>query len=887
MRHLSVNEIREEFLAFFERKEHLRLPSFPLVPQNDPSILLINAGMTPMKTWFTGAETPPHPRVTTCQKCIRTPDIDLVGQTARHGTFFEMLGNFSFGDYFKAEIIPWAWELCTEVFQMPKERLYATVYHEDDEAYDIWHKHVGLPEDHLFRFGKEDNFWEHGVGPCGPCSEIFFDRGPQYSCGSPDCTVGCECDRYIEFWNLVFTQFDRLEDGSYVPLTHKNIDTGAGLERFAVILQEVDNFFDVDNIRAIIGACEALAGCRYGSDEKTDVALRVITDHIRSTVMMISDGILPSNEGRGYILRRLLRRAARFGRLLEIPAPFLHGLADLVIQQVQEAYPETLAKQEQIRTVILREEESFERTISQGLIHLNEGMKAAEASGEDCLAGDFVFKLHDTFGFPMDLTREIASEAGLRIDREGFDKAMAKQRSMGRQAQLEKTGSAWDKNALPEGVSREPSQFLGYHQLEAEARVTHLFGRAPDGSLVEHAQVEAGQDCLLLLDQTVFYGESGGQVGDQGRLFSEQFTARVKDCDRSGDGVILHHVHVEEGSLAQGDLCQLQVDATLRLATARNHSATHLLHKALAEVLGAHVEQAGSLVHPKGLRFDFKHFQAMSDEELRAVENMVNDAILAKLPIESAEMSLDEAMNAGAKALFSEKYGDVVRVISMGDFSLELCGGTHLSNTAEICVFRLQSESGIAAGVRRIEALTGLAAIQKNQQEAQQLAAGQALLKCSAEELAPRIQQLLDERKQLTRELQAFHHEANRGKADALLDELEDFGPFKLLMAQMDGADPNALREAGDRIKSRHPNALIILASGLEGKVLWLAMAAQEAVKAGAHCGNLIREAAKITGGGGGGRPDMAQAGGKAPEKIEAALKALREQIQALFQGQS
>ena len=880
MQALSVNEIREKFLSFFESKGCLRLPSFSLIPENDPSILLINAGMTPMKKWFTWAETPPSKRVTTCQKCIRTPDIDRVGLTARHGTYFEMLGNFSFGDYFKKEIIPWAWELLTEVYEMDPERLYVTVFEEDDEAYQIWHEDVGLPENHIYRFGKEDNFWEHGVGPCGPCSEIFFDRGKEYGCDDPNCEVGCECDRFMEIWNLVFTQFDRQEDGTYLPLDHKNIDTGGGLERFGIVMQGVANFFEVDNIRAILDQTSRMAKVEYGKDEKVDIALRVITDHIRSTTMMISDGVVPGNEGRGYVLRRLLRRAARYGRLLGIPSPFLITLAEDVIEQNKGAYPELEERRELILQVILREEESFAQTIQQGLALLEEDMKKARAANSSVLAGKDVFRLHDTFGFPIDLTREIAAENGFTIDQEGFDSAMREQKEMGREAQLKKGGQAWGSKQLPASVDHsKATKFIGYEHLSSRATPLNILIEGKD-AYEEKECIGKGEEALLIFAATPFYAESGGQTGDSGELIAENVCLKVRDVQKNGEGLFLHYVVVEEGTLQAGDELELKVDAKKRAATARNHTTTHLLHKALRTVLGDHVEQAGSLVTPDHFRFDFRHFQPMSAEEIKAVEDMVNQAILDDYVVSTKVMSINEAKESGAMALFSEKYGDNVRVVSVGDFSMELCGGTHLEHSSQACFFRILSESGIASGVRRIEAVTGSAAFQRSENDRELLNEGAKLLKTTEDQFLHRITSLLDENKKLEKELQAEKARQTAQQAQGLSSEAEEINGVNVIMAEIPLDDAAALRVAGDKLRDKHKNIFILLAAPAGDKVLWLAMADKEAVANKVHCGNLIREAAKVTGGGGGGRPDMAQAGGKDASKIQDAFAQVRKLLE-------
>ncbi|NCC75524.1 MAG: alanine--tRNA ligase [Clostridia bacterium] len=879
MQPLGLNDIREKFLAFFESKEHLRLPSFPLVPKNDPSILLINAGMTPLKPYFTGAETPPAPRVTTCQKCIRTPDIERVGKTSRHGTYFEMLGNFSFGDYFKKEIIPWAWEFCTKVMEIPQDRLFVTVYLEDDEAYDIWHQDVGLPESKIFRLGKADNFWEHGTGPCGPCSEIYFDRGEEYGCDSPTCQVGCDCDRYVEFWNLVFTQFNKEEDGTYTPLAKKNIDTGAGLERFAVIMQGVGNLFEVDTVRAILDYVCAKTSVHYGQDEKTDVAIRVITDHIRSTTMMISDGIIPSNEGRGYVLRRLLRRAARFGRLLGIDKPFLHDVCAIVVRESKSAYPELVARQDYITKVIRTEEERFAETIAQGTAILEQMLEKSRADGQRRLSGEDVFKLHDTYGFPLDLTREMAAEQGLEIDEDGFRVEMNRQKDMARKALREKVGSAWGQGSLPEGVDRTVATlFTGYETLADEGVIKAILvaDEASETPNLSDLAVE-NQKITLIMDRTPFYGASGGQTGDVGQISGPSGTARVLDTTKTAEGIYLHSAMVETGSLALGETVTLTVDRTTRLSTARNHTTTHILHKALRQVLGDHVAQAGSAVSADRLRFDFNHFQPMTAAEKAQIEQIVNGVILENLAVKTEVMSLDEARKSGAMALFDEKYGDQVRVVRVGDFSQELCGGTHLKQSSEACLFRLVSESGVAAGVRRIEGITGQAALAWVREQDDLLLKMGQMVKAPANEVPHRVEVLLNRTKELEKQIESEQARRTAGAADELAAQAIVAGSFKILTARLDTPDADQLRQAADRLRDKIAPAVVVLASSQEGKVALVAMASPEAVKAGANAGGLVREAARITGGGGGGRPDMAQAGGKDITAIDKALAAAAE----------
>ena len=887
MQPYSLNVIREKFLAFFESKQHLRLPSFPLVPKNDPSILLINAGMTPLKPYFTGAETPPAPRVTTCQKCIRTPDIERVGKTSRHGTYFEMLGNFSFGDYFKKEIIPWAWEFCTQVMEIPEDRLFVTVYLDDDEAYDIWHHDVGLPESKIFRLGKADNFWEHGTGPCGPCSEIYFDRGAEYGCDSPTCQVGCDCDRYVEFWNLVFTQFNKEEDGSYTPLAKKNIDTGAGLERFAVIMQGVENLFEVDTVRAILDYVCAKAKVTYGADEKTDVAIRVITDHIRSTTMMISDGIIPSNEGRGYVLRRLLRRAARFGRLLGIDNAFLYDVCAIVVRESKTAYPELEKRQDYIVKVIRTEEERFAETIAQGTAIVEQMIDKARQENRQSLSGEEIFKLHDTFGFPLDLTREIAAEQGLDIDEDGFRQEMNRQKDMARKAMKEKGGSAWGQGTLPEGVDRNlATVFTGYDTLTdtGSVRAILVADEATEALALTDLAVQ-NQNVTVITDRTPFYGASGGQVGDVGTITGPNGVLKITDTTKTPEGLYLHAAIVESGSLAAGDTVTLAVDRSTRLATARNHTTTHLLHKALREVLGDHVAQAGSAVSPDRLRFDFAHFQPLTVAEKLAVEAKVNAVILDNQRVSTQVMTLDEARHSGAMALFDEKYGDTVRVVSVGNYSQELCGGTHLTQSSEACLFRLVSESGVAAGVRRIEAVTGQAALEWVREQDLLLAKASQLFKSPVNELPLRLEALLQRNRELEKALEVEQLRKTAGAADEIATQAFKIGTFNVLAARLDAPDAEQLRQAGDRLRDKIAPAIIVLAAAQGDKVALIAMASPEAVKAGANAGNLIREAAKICGGGGGGRPDMAQAGGKDVSKIDAALAAaidlVKQQIKA------
>lgn len=875
MKKMGLNEIREQFLRFFESKDHLRLPSFSLVPHNDPSVLLINAGMTPLKPYFTGAEKPPRNRITTCQKCIRTPDIENVGKTARHGTFFEMLGNFSFGDYFKKEAIQWAWEFVTEVMGMPEDRLYVSIYEEDEEAFEIWNRDVGIAPERIFRMGKEDNFWEHGTGPCGPCSEIYFDRGPERGCGQPDCTVGCECDRYIEFWNLVFTQFNRQEDGTYTKLEKRNIDTGMGLERLAVIMQDVENLFEVDTIRRILEYVCNKAGVMYGEGDD-DVSIRVITDHIRSTTMMVSDGILPSNEGRGYVLRRLLRRAARHGRLLGIEGPFLHDVAKVVIRESGEAYPELAEKEEYICKVIKTEEDRFAATIDQGIAILNAMIAELKLEKKDVLPGDMAFKLHDTYGFPLDLTREIAEEAGLTVDEQGFRAEMEEQKNKARMAIKNKEISAWGQD-LAAGIEEDLStEFVGYESYSSESKILYII---LDGEQVDSAQ--KGEEVTIILDRTPFYAESGGQVADTGVIAGKDGKVRVNNCNKTGEGLYLHSGIVEEGIIEKGTPVTATIDVERRLAIARNHTVTHLLHKALRNVLGDHVTQAGSLVEPDRLRFDFRHFSAMTKEEIKQVEEEVNARILDDLEVLVREMPVDEANRIGAIALFGEKYGDIVRVVQAGEYSTELCGGTHLKSTAQAGLFKIVSEGGVAAGVRRIEALTGKGALVYYDEVEEKLENIASVLKTTPQESLRRVETISAELKAALKEIEQLKAKLASSSFDEVLDNAEDVDGVRIVTGRFDQLDMEALRNTCESLRSKAGTGVVVLASALGGKVSFVAMATKDAVARGIHCGNIVKEAAKAAGGGGGGRPDMAQAGGKDVSKIDEALRLAAEAAKA------
>ncbi|AGC68391.1 alanine--tRNA ligase AlaS [Thermoclostridium stercorarium subsp. stercorarium DSM 8532] len=868
MQKFGLNELREKYLSFFESKGHLRLPSFSLVPENDPSVLLINAGMTPLKPYFTGQKIPPSRRVTTCQKCIRTPDIDNVGKTSRHATFFEMLGNFSFGDYFKKEAITWAWEFFTEVLGIPEERLYVSVYFEDDEAFDIWNKVVGLPKEKIFRMGKEDNFWEHGTGPCGPCSEIYFDRGKDKGCGKETCTVGCDCDRFIEVWNLVFSQFDRQEDGTYLPLKQKNIDTGMGLERLACVVQGVDNIFEVDTVRTVLDHVCRIAGVRYGEDYKKDVSIRVITDHIRGSSMLVSDGVLPSNEGRGYVLRRLIRRAARHGRLLGIKDAFLSELAETVINVSMGAYPHMDEKRDYIKKVISIEEEKFYNTIDQGMNILEEYVDELKRQGSDTISGSMVFKLHDTYGFPVDLTREIAQEHSMKIDENGFHEEMRKQKEKAREARLKKENSAWEKDLFSGGYKSVVTEFTGYNEYETEATVRFI---VLDGKLVENAQMD--DEVAVVLDRTPFYAESGGQVGDTGVITGDNFKMTVNDCKKTSDGKYLHYGKIESGMVQVNDRVIAKVDIERRKCTARNHTTTHILHRALKKILGDHVHQAGSLVAPDRLRFDFTHFSPLTEEQIEAVESEVNSVILSNYPVTVREMPLEEAKKAGATALFGEKYGDIVRVVSVGDYSMELCGGTHISSSGEAGLIKIIGESGIASGVRRIEALTGTGAISWYKNKERTLRKVAEIVKSTPDDTPFKVNNLVEEIKNLQKELNSIKDKLANQSVNDLLNKAEDVSGVKVLAARLDQLDMTALRNMADTLKNKLGASVVVLASGFDGKVSLVVSATKDAVSRGIHCGKIISEAAKAAGGGGGGRPDMAQAGGKDVNGIDNAVK--------------
>ena len=868
MKWMSLNELRERYLSFFESKGHLRLGSFSLVPNNDKSLLLINSGMATMKKYFTGEVTPPRNRVTTCQKCIRTPDLERVGITARHGTYFEMLGNFSFGDYFKNEAIPWAWEFLTKDLEIPADLLWPSVYEEDDEAYAIWRDVIGVPEEHIVKLGKADNFWEHGTGPCGPCSEIYFDRGEKYGCGSPDCKPGCECDRYMEIWNNVFTQFNNMGDGTYTELEHKNIDTGMGLERLACVMQDVDNMFEVDTIRNILNKVCEISGKTYGKDNKIDISIRAITDHARASTFMISDGIIPSNEGRGYVLRRLIRRAARHGRLIGIDRAFLVEMVEAVIKENASGYPELVDKQELIKKVIANEEASFSKTIDQGLTILND----LTANG-GTLSGEDAFRLYDTYGFPLDLTRDILAEKGMTVDEDGFNTLMQQQREKARNARKASDGESWSSDGINfDDVAA--TEFLGYAQNECEATVLDIVVEG------EHVSVaNAGVKAIIVLDKTVFYAESGGQVGDTGVIGN--FT--VVDTKKTVDGIFTH-IGTANDTISVGDSVVAKIDIARREAIRRNHTAAHLLQAALRSVLGTHVEQAGQLVNDKAVRFDFTHFSALTPEEIEKVEVLVNTAILDGIVVDNREMPIDEARALGAMALFGEKYGDIVRVVKAGDFSTELCGGTHVDNTGKIGLFRIISESGIAAGTRRIEAYTGFNVVNLINHYKSLLVDTAATLKIgNIEDVATKAAATVKQMKEDSKKIESLEAKLASGKLTDLMSNATRINGVKVAVAKFDGTAPDELRKMIDTIKAENDNAVAVLAAVNGEKLTFCAGVGKAALSSGAHAGNIVRAVAQIAGGNGGGKPDSAMAGGKEIAKADEALQAVVSIVEGMI----
>ena len=865
MQWTSLNDLREKYLSFFESKGHLRLPSYSLVPQGDKSLLLINSGMAPMKKFFTGEVTPPRNRVTTCQKCIRTPDLERVGHTARHGTYFEMLGNFSFGDYFKNEAIPWAWEFLTQTLEIPADLLWPSVYEEDDEAFALWRDVIGVPEERIVKLGKADNFWEHGTGPCGPCSEIYFDRGEKYGCGSPDCKPGCECDRYMEIWNNVFSQFNNMGDGTYTELEHKNIDTGMGLERLACVMQGVDNMFEVDTVRKILDTVCSISGKTYGQDKNNDISIRAITDHARSSTFMICDGVVPSNEGRGYVLRRLIRRAARHGRLLGITRAFLPEMVEVVIEENKNAYPELLDRKDFILKVISNEEKAFAKTIDLGLSMLEDLTKdGAQLSGEDA------FKLYDTYGFPFDLTVDILAEKGMTVDEEGFKALMEQQRQRARDSRKASDGESWKSDGISfEGV--EKTEFVGYTENTAVAKVVAI---VVDGELTDMAA--EGTKAIVVLDKTPFYGEGGGQVGDTGVIKSATCNMTVTNTTKAND-IFTHMVEINAGAVSVGDEVTAEIDTHRRNAIRRNHTAAHLLQAALRAVLGTHVEQAGQLVNESVVRFDFTHFSALTEEETAKVETLVNEKILEGINIMNEEMPIEEAKKLGAMALFGEKYGDRVRVVAAEDFSIEFCGGTHVNNSAKIGLFKIVSESSVAAGVRRIEAVTGanvLAVLNNYKAIINDTAA--ALKSNNVFEVAAKARQVAEELKETGKKVEALEAKLAGSKIDDMLKAADQKNGIKIITARLDGTAPNELRTMCDQVKGDNENAVCLFAAVNGDKITFCAAAGKQAVLAGANAGNIVREVAKLTGGNGGGKPDSAMAGGKDATKVDEAIAAAK-----------
>ena len=870
----GLNELREMFLSYFESKGHLRLPSFSLIPQNDKSLLLINSGMAPMKTWFTREEEPPRNRVTTCQKCIRTGDIENIGKTDRHGTYFEMLGNFSFGDYFKKEAIPFCWEFLTEVVGLEKDRLYPSIYLDDDEAFEIWNKDIGIPAENIFRFGKADNFWEHGAGPCGPCSEVYYDRGPEHGCGKPGCTVGCECDRYIEVWNNVFSQFVNDGEGHYEEMKNKNIDTGMGLERLACVVQNVNSLFDVDTVMNITNKVSEITGAHYGESHKTDVSLRVITDHIRSSTMMICDGILPSNEGRGYVLRRLLRRAARHGKLLGVNKPFLYEVVETVIHENESAYPDLREKQTYITKVVRTEEENFAKTIDGGMKIFDQLLADHKAKGETVFSGADAFKLYDTYGFPIDLTAEMVADEGMTLDRAGFDREMEEQRVRARKAREALGDLGWA--GIEFGSDMPATEFIGYDHTEAAGKVLAIVA---DEELRD--EVVSGAEAILVLDQTPFYAEMGGQVADHGVITAGEAKFEVTNVLKNKGGKFMHYGKVVSGQFQVGDTVAASIDVDRRKAIMRAHSATHLLDAALKKVLGDHVHQAGSLVEPDRLRFDFTHFEAITPDQLSEIDRLVNDAILEGYPVVTEVLPIEEAKKKGAVAMFGEKYGDTVRVVEMGDFSMEFCGGTHLDNTAKAGPFRIKSEASIASGVRRIEATVGKLTLETVNRNQQMLFHAAQMLKTNPGELENKIDQQLNEMKEMRHALEKFKAEASLGEARQFLMSAKEVGGLKVLTATRSGMDANGLRQMGDFLRDKEPNVVAVLSSVNGEKITFLAICGPEAVKKGIKAGDLVKNVCAICGGKGGGKPDSAMGGGSDLLKLDDALASVDDFVAA------
>lgn len=871
----SLNDLREKYLSFFESKGHLRLPSFSLIPNNDNSLLLINSGMAPMKKYFTGEITPPRNRVTTCQKCIRTPDIEEVGKTDRHGTFFEMLGNFSFGDYFKKEATAWAWEFCTKVLEMPVDKLYVTIYENDDEAFDIWTKQNGVDASHIVRLGKADNFWEHGSGPCGPCSEIYFDRGEKYGCGSPDCGPGCECDRYVEFWNNVFSQFNNDGNGNYTELVQKNIDTGMGLERLACIMQGVDNIFEVDTVQNIMKKISEISGAKYHDDAKKDVSLRIITDHVRSATFMIGDGVIPSNNGRGYVLRRLIRRACRHGRLLGVNEPFLYKVCDTVIHENHVAYPELADKAELITKVIHAEEDSFGKTIDAGLAMLDEYIDKLEGN---VFSGEDAFKLNDTYGFPLDLTKDILEEKGITVDEDKFNALLAAQKATARAARKDAGADAWKGNSVK--IDADKTEFVGYTDFDCDAKILAIVNA--DGELVD--MLGAGESGTVVLDKTPFYAQSGGQVGDSGVIKKGEDNAFiVADTAKNADSVYLHKGEVSRGIVSVGDSVFASINAVRRKAIMRNHTAAHLLQAALRQVLGTHVEQAGQLVNETEVRFDFTHFNPMTTQEIAEVEMLVNKFILSASSVTMQEMPIEEAKKMGAMMLFGEKYGDIVRVVKAGDFSTEFCGGTHVANSGEIGLFKIVSEASVAAGVRRITAYTGLASLAYLNLNEMAVKAVASILKTSENEVEERTQAVISDNKEMEKEIQALNAEITKLKSADMFSKPTLVDGLELYVAKIEGTTPDALRSMGDDLKNKGDNVVALIAGVNGDKANLVAVCGKNAIAKGVKAGDLVREIAKLAGGGGGGRPDSAMAGAKDISKLDDALAAVEQTVKSLI----
>lgn len=871
----SLNDLREKYLSFFESKGHLRLPSFSLIPNNDNSLLLINSGMAPMKKYFTGEITPPRNRVTTCQKCIRTPDIEEVGKTDRHGTFFEMLGNFSFGDYFKKEATAWAWEFCTKVLEMPVDKLYVTIYENDDEAFDIWTKQNGVDASHIVRLGKADNFWEHGSGPCGPCSEIYFDRGEKYGCGSPDCGPGCECDRYVEFWNNVFSQFNNDGNGNYTELVQKNIDTGMGLERLACIMQGVDNIFEVDTVQNIMKKISEISGAKYHEDAKKDVSLRIITDHVRSATFMIGDGVIPSNNGRGYVLRRLIRRACRHGRLLGVNEPFLYKVCDTVIHENHVAYPELADKAELITKVIRAEEDSFGKTIDAGLAMLDEYINKLDGN---VFSGEDAFKLNDTYGFPLDLTKDILEEKGITVDEDKFNALLAAQKATARAARKDAGADAWKGNSVK--IDADKTEFVGYTDFDCDAKILAIVNA--DGDLVD--MLGAGENGTVVLDKTPFYAQSGGQVGDSGVIKNSEDNAFiVADTAKNADSVYLHKGEVSRGIISVGDSVFASINAARRKSIMRNHTAAHLLQAALRQVLGTHVEQAGQLVNETEVRFDFTHFNPMTTQEIAKVEMLVNKFILSASSVTMQEMPIEEAKKMGAMMLFGEKYGDIVRVVKAGDFSTEFCGGTHVANSGEIGLFKIVSEASVAAGVRRITAYTGLGSLAYLNLNEMAVKTVASILKTSENEVVERTQAVISDNKEMEKEIQALNAEITKLKSADMFSKPTLVDGLELYIAKIEGTTPDALRSMGDDLKNKGDNVVALIAGVNGDKANLVAVCGKNAIAKGVKAGDLVREIAKLAGGGGGGRPDSAMAGAKDISKLDGALAAVEQTVKSLI----